>query len=56
MLVGPTVAWADFVARVLMVHEGDRLTICHQGRRDMVHLRNVDCPGTVYDEKIKLDR
>lgn len=27
MLVGPTVAWADFVARVLMVHDGDRLTI-----------------------------
>lgn len=27
-----------------MVHEGDRLTIYHQGRKDMVYLRNVDCP------------
>ncbi|HSA85204.1 MAG TPA: thermonuclease family protein [Nitrospira sp.] len=39
-----TVAGAEFAARVLMVHEGDRLTIHHQGRKDMVHLRNVDCP------------
>lgn len=44
MSVGSTVAWADFVARVLTVHEGDRLTIHHQGRKDMVYLRNVDCP------------
>ena len=45
ILAGPAVAGADFVARVLMVHEGDRLTIHHQGRKDMVYLRNVDCPG-----------
>ena len=45
ILAGPTVARADFVARVLMVHEGDRLTIHHQGRKDMVYLRNVDCPA-----------
>ncbi len=44
LLAGPATAWADFVARVLMVHEGDRLTIYHQGRKDMVYLRNVDCP------------
>ncbi len=44
MLAGQTVAWADFVARVLIVHEGDRLTIHHQGRKDMVYLRDVDCP------------
>jgi len=44
MLVGSTAAWADFVARVLMVHEGDRLTIHHQGRKDMVYLRDGDCP------------
>ena len=44
ILAGPIVAGADFVARVLMVHEGDRLTIHHQGRKDMVYLRNVDCP------------
>ena len=44
MLTGPTVAWADSVARVLIVHEGDRLTIHHQERKDMVYLRDVDCP------------
>lgn len=44
MLADTTVVWADVVARVLMVHEGDRLTIYHQGRKDMVYLRNVDCP------------
>ena len=43
-LVAPALAQADFVARVLIVHEGDRLTIYHQGRRDMVYLRGVDCP------------
>lgn len=38
--------WAgtDFVARVLMVHDGDRLTIHHQGRRDTIYLRDIDCP------------
>lgn len=39
-----TVSGAEFVARVLAVHEGDRLTIHHQGRKDMVYLRDVDCP------------
>jgi endonuclease YncB( thermonuclease family) len=39
-----TVAGAELVARVLIVHEGDRLTIHHQGRKDMVYLRGVDCP------------
>ncbi len=32
------------MARVLTVHEGDRLTIHHQGRKDTIHLRGVDCP------------
>lgn len=46
MLVAPcpVVAGAEFVARVIAVHEGDRLTIHHQGRKDMVYLRDVDCP------------
>lgn len=35
---------ADVVARVLMVHEGDQFTIYHQGRRDKVHLKDIDCP------------
>ena len=40
----PAFAQADFVARVLIVHEGDRLTIHHQGRKEMVYLRDIDCP------------
>ena len=44
VIVAPALAQADFVARVLIVHEGDRLTLYHQGRRDMVYLRGVDCP------------
>jgi len=39
-----TVAGGEVVARVLTVHEGDRLTIHYQGRKDMVYLRDVDCP------------
>jgi len=41
---GSSAAGEEFVARVMIVHEGDRLTIHHQGRKDMVHLRDVDCP------------
>ena len=44
-LPAQTVAGADIVGRVLVVHEGDRLTIHHQGRKDMVYLRDVDCPA-----------
>ena len=46
MLVLPSqaVVGAEFVARVIAVHEGDRLTIHHQGRKDMLYLRHVDCP------------
>jgi micrococcal nuclease len=40
----PTLVRAEFVARVLTVHEGDRLTIYHNGRKEMIHLRHVDCP------------
>ena len=36
---------ADFVARVLTVDEGDQLTIYHQGRKDMIHLKGIDCPA-----------
>ncbi|CUS38384.1 hypothetical protein COMA2_50058 [Candidatus Nitrospira nitrificans] len=44
ILISPALAQTEFVARVLIVHEGDRLTIHHQGRKDMVYLREVDCP------------
>ena len=43
-IVSPALGQAEFVARVLIVHEGDRLTVHHQGRKDMVYLREVDCP------------
>lgn len=43
-MASPVWAQPEFVARVLTVHEGDRLTIHHQGRKTMVYLRNVDCP------------
>jgi endonuclease YncB( thermonuclease family) len=41
---GPGISWADFVARVIAVHEGDRLTIHHEGRKDTVYLKDIDCP------------
>ena len=44
VLISPALAQTEFVARVSIVHEGDRLTIHHQGRKDMVYLREVDCP------------
>jgi micrococcal nuclease len=40
----PTLSWADFVARVVAVHEGDRLTIRHDGRSETIYLKNIDCP------------
>ena len=40
----PALSWADFVARVITVHEGDRLTIRHDGRSETIHLKDIDCP------------
>lgn len=36
--------WAEFMARVITVHEGDRITIYHNGRHQMVYLSEIDCP------------
>ncbi len=44
VLPSPEAVGAEFVARVIAVHEGDRLTIHYQGRKDVVYLREVDCP------------
>jgi len=44
VMVFPVLARAEFVARVLIVHEGDRLTVHHEGRKVMIYLRGVDCP------------
>ena len=40
----PALSWADFSARVVTVHEGDRLTIRHGGRSEMIYLKEIDCP------------
>ena len=40
----PALSWADFVARVVTVHEGDRLTIRHDRRSETIHLKDIDCP------------
>lgn len=40
----PTLSWADFAARVVTVHEGDRLTIYHDGRNETIYLKDIDCP------------
>lgn len=40
----PALSWADFSARVVTVHEGDRLTIYHNGRNETISLKDIDCP------------
>jgi micrococcal nuclease len=42
--IGPCPSWADFKAKVLIVHDGDRLTIFHNGRREMIYVKDIDCP------------
>jgi micrococcal nuclease len=42
--VWPALSRADFVAKVVTVHEGDRLTIYHDGQRQTIYLKAVDCP------------
>lgn len=38
------IAGTEFVARVLAVHEGDRVTIHYRGKNEMVALRDVNGP------------
>jgi len=40
----PSLLWADFAAKVITVHEGDRLTIRHDGRNETIYLKDIDCP------------
>lgn len=42
--IAPTVACADYTVKVEAVHEGDRLTVYHNGRRDTIVLKGIDCP------------
>ncbi len=43
-LAEPTIARAGFMAKVVTVHEGDRLTIYHDGRKEVIFLKGIDCP------------
>lgn len=40
----PVSSRAEFMARVVTVHEGDRLTIHHDGKTETVYLKDIDCP------------
>jgi endonuclease YncB( thermonuclease family) len=40
----PALSWADCVAKVVTVHEGDRLTIRHNGQSETIYLKDIDCP------------
>ena len=40
----PSLSWADFAAKVITVHEGDLLTIRHDGRSQTIYLKDIDCP------------
>lgn len=42
--VEPPDARADFSARVVTVHEGDRLLVYHDGKKDLIYLQDIDCP------------
>ena len=52
----PILSWADFGARVITVHEGDRLTIHHDGRKETIYLKDIDCPDLTqpYGKQAKL--
>src|SRR5206468_12534953 len=51
----PALSWADFLARVVTVHEGDRLTIRHDGRNETIYIKDIDCPELkqVYGKQAK---
>lgn len=44
LVICPALSWADFVARVITVQEGDRLTIHHDGLNEVIYLKDIDCP------------
>ena len=44
LAVWPSLSRAEFIARVVTVHEGDRLTIVHDGRTETITLKGIDCP------------
>jgi micrococcal nuclease len=43
-VISASPVWAEFQARVVTVHEGDRVTIRYDGRSTMLYLKDIDCP------------
>lgn len=43
-LLSSWAAAADFAARVVTVHEGDRLLLYHDGKHETIYLQDIDCP------------
>jgi micrococcal nuclease len=43
-LLAASPSWADVKVRVVTVHEGDRLTIYHDGKTQAIYLQDIDCP------------
>ncbi len=44
ILLASSPSWASMKVRVVAVHEGDRLTIYHDGKTQTVYLQDIDCP------------
>ena len=44
VVVYPAFSWAEFIARVVAVQEGDRMSIHHKGRIEVIALKGIDCP------------
>jgi len=40
----PTLSWAEFVAKVVAVHDGDRISVHHDGHIEIISLKGIDCP------------
>lgn len=40
----PSFSLAELTVRVITVHEGDRLTIRHDGSNQTIYLKDIDCP------------
>lgn len=56
MLFSATLAAAeDFTGRVVGVHDGDTITVMHQGRGERVRLHGIDAPerGPPFTDRVK---